>query len=446
MVGSRKKLVVLCGAAFLLGSLGAMGSAGGADGASKTAAPAEANIPQSLVTNVVLLGADPKGERDSSQAFLKALDKGGTIVVPPGTYLIRKTLALARSGTTLCGQGGAVLSFPPGFLDTGLAVKGEPFGLKNIAIRNLTLRCDKANYTPGKNGKYAFGIYLFGVDEGVVEGCTVNWFNFTAIGVAASKNVRIDRCTTLGGRHGISVNGQIGNPKAGGQPYGCRYTSIDNCRVNETWDTFIAIGLCASHVTVNGCMCEGSAAHGFDIFNSDNIVVTGNLISNWMDPRVLSPYGEQSVGIFIHCDWGNSVEIPTRNIVVSGNVLVRDRYPANVRPVGISLTGTVDGVSVTGNVVRGGFVGCAVTDVGGDKVRYAPQAVSITGNSFLGQKASLWVDSETPMSVLFSANNFTPSVDEGSIGHIGEKTQGVWLQGNVAPHDKLPAKMPPGGF
>jgi hypothetical protein len=84
--------------------------------------------------------------------------------------------------------------------------------------------------------------------------------------------------------------------------------------------------------------------------------------------------------------------------------------------------------------------------VGGDKVRYAPQAVSITGNSFLGQKASLWVDSETPMSVLFSANNFAPSVGEGSIGHIGEKTQGVWFQGNVAPHDKLPAKMPPGGF
>jgi hypothetical protein len=170
-------------------------------------------------------------------------------------------------------------------------------------------------------------------------------------------------------------------------------------------------------------------------------VVTGNLLRNWMDPRVFSPYGEQSVGIFVHCDWGNSVEIPTRNVVISGNVLVRDPYPANVRPLGINLTGTVDGVTVTGNVVRGGLVGCAVTDIQGAKSRHAPQAVAITGNIFEGQNASLWVDGETPMSVLFSANNFAPAASGGTVGHFGEKTAGVWFKGNVAPKGKLPAKM-----
>ena len=441
---SRPMCVVLCGGAFLVASW-CLRNASGAE-QEVAAAPAGVNTPQVPVTNVLLLGADPQGKRDSTEAFQKALDKGDTVVVPPGTYLIRKTLTLTRPGTTLCGQPGAVLCFPRGVLNSGLVAKGKPFGLTNIAIRNLTLTCDKANYTPGKNGKYAFGIYLFGVDGGTVEGCTVNWFNFTAIGAAASRNVSIRHCTTLGGRHGISVNGQIGDPKAGGRPYGCRYTSIADCRVNQTWDTFIAIGLCASHVTVTGCLCEGSAAHGIDVFDSDNIVLSGNLLSNWMDPRVLSRYGEQSVGIFIHCDWGNSVEIPTRNIAISGNVLVRDPYPAHVRPVGISITGTVEGVTVSGNVVRGGHTGCAVTDVKGEKRRYAPQAVSITGNVFEDQKLSFWVDGEAPMSVLFSANHFAPSAGEGVLAHFGRQTQGVWFKGNVAPKDKLPAKMFPGGF
>jgi parallel beta-helix repeat protein len=419
----------LCGGAFLAGALCLASAASGAE----------------PVTNVLALGADPSGQRDSAPALQQALDKGGTVVVPPGTYLVRKTLLLTRPGTTFCGQPGATLSFPKGFMDSGLVAKGEPFGLANIAIRNLTLTCDKANYTPGKDGKYACGIHLFGVDDALVDGCTVNWFNFTGIAVAASRQVRIHGCATLGGRHGISVNGHIGNPKAGGRPYGCHSTSIDDCRVDQTWDTFIAIGLCASGVTVNGCICAGSAAHGIDVFNSDNVVLSGNLLSNWMDPRVLSPYGEQSVGIFIHCDWGNSVEIPTRNITVTGNVLVRDPYPANVRPIGISLTGTVEAVSVTGNVVRGGLVGCAVTDVKGAKSRYAPQAVSISGNVFQDQKLSFWVDGEVPMSVLFSANQFAPSAGEGELGHFGEKTQGVRFKGNVAPKGNLLPKALPGG-
>ena len=114
--------------------------------------------------------------------------------------------------------------------------------------------------------------------------------------------------------------------------------------------------------------------------------------------------------------------------------------------MGISITGTVEGVTVSGNVIRGGHTGCAVTDIKGEKRRYAPQAVSITGNVFQDQKLSLWVDGEVPMSVLFSANQFASSARDGGLGHFGQQTQGVWFKGNVVPKDKLPAKMFPGGF
>lgn len=406
-----------------------------------TALSAEIDRPQSLVSNVLQLGADPEGKQDASEAFQKALDNGGVIEVPSGAYLLRKTLLLTRPGTCLSGRPGAVLSFPGGFLDSGLVAKAEPFGLTNIVIRNLTLICDKANYTPGKDGKYAYGISLFGVDGAVVEGCAVNGFNFTGIGVTASQNVRVRQCTTSGGRHGMSVNGHIGNPKAGGQPYGCRNISITDCHITQTWDTFIAIGLCASDVTVSGCFCEGSAAHGIDIFNSDNVIVTGNHISNWMDPRVLSPYCEQAVGVFVHCDWGVSVKIPTRNIVISGNVLVRDPHPDNVRPIGIGFAGTVEGATVTGNIVRGGLVGCSISEVKGDQTNCAPQAVALTGNVFQGQGQSLYISGEAAMSVLFTANTFAPSDGKGMAAFVDKKTKGVGFTGNVGPKDRLPEQM-----
>jgi polygalacturonase len=260
--------------------------------------------------------------------------------------------------------------------------------------------------------------------------------------VTASKNVRVSHCSTLGGRHGIGVNGHVGNPRKNGEPYGCWHTVIDGCHIAETWDTFIPVGLCASYVTIRGCVCEGSAAHGFDIFNSDHVLVTGNTLSNWMDPGVLSPYAEQAVGIFVHCDWGNSLEIPTRNVVISGNLLIRDEYPPKVRPVGISVIGTVDGASIAGNVVCGGQTGLAVTDIKGQGKRFAPRNVVITGNVFKGQKLSLWIDSAIAMPVLVSSNIFDPECD-GQIAHFGEKTQGVKFTNNAVMRGKLP-RVPSG--
>ena len=397
---------------------------------------------ESGTSNVVTLGADPTGRQDSASAFQQALDAGGTIAVPHGKYLLTKTIQITKSGTALIGQPQAVLYFPKGFLDSGLVAKAEPFALKDVVIRDLVLDCDKSNYTPGHDGKYACGISVFGADGAVVENCGVKWFTFAGIAIAASKNVRVSHCSTLGARHGISVNGQIGNPKKNGQPYGCWYTSINDCRVRETWDTFIPVGLCSSYVTISGCVCEGSAAHGFDIFNSDHVVIIGNTLSNWMDPRVLSPYGVQSVGIFVHCDWGNSIEIPTRNIVISGNMLIRDEYPSHVRPVGISVTGTVDGIAITGNVVSGGHTGLAVTDIQGKAKRFSPRNVSITGNVFKGQQLSLWIESLIPMPTIVSSNFFDLATD-GDIAHFGEKTEGVKFTNNTIARGKLP-RVPSG--
>ena len=391
--------------------------------------------------SVLSFGADPTGVRDSSGAFQAALDRGGAVEVPTGTYLIRQTLSLTRSGTSVAGRPGAVMTFPAGFLDSGLVAKAEPFGLTNIAVRNLTLLCDKANYTPGKDGKGAFGIQLFGVDGAVVEACAVEGFTFTEIGAAAVRNVRILRCATVGGRHGISANGHIGNPKANGTPFGCSNVVIEGCRVTQTWDTLIAIGLCARDVQISGCFCEGSAAHGIDVFNSENVTVAGNRIANWLDPRVLPGYCEQAVGVFVHCDWGVSATIPTRNIVVKDNVLVRDPFPDGVRPIGVNIAGTVTGATISGNVVRGGLVGCAVSDVKDGDKRYGPQDIAFSNNVVAGQRLTLTVDGAAAMGVLFANNVFSPVEGRDPVAHVSDAVGGVRFANNAGPRDRFPPQM-----
>ena len=387
--------------------------------------------------NVIDHGADPTGKQDSWSAIQKAFDGGGTIAIPAGSYQVSKTLTVTNSNTKIIGSGRSVLCFPKGFRKSGLVAKGEPFKLRNISIRDLTVQCNKSNYTPGDDGLYACGITLYGVDGGLIKDCSVSWFTFTGIYIAASKNVRVSGCSTLGGRHGISANGHIGNPANKGKPYGCSFVSINNCRIR---DTFIPVGLCADHITISGCRCEGSAAHGIDIFNSSYVTVKDNNVYNWMDRDVFSHPTTQAVGIFIHSDWGVSLDIPTSDITVTGNSLLYNKSHSGVCPVGINIAGGVDGVIISSNKVSGGTTALALTDIAGKTKRYAPHKILITDNVFKESKNSMWIESEIPMSAVISQNTFSPLTD-GPIAHFGGKTQGVEFRNNTITCGTLP-KIP----
>lgn len=392
---------------------------------------------------LVARGADPFGTKDSWAALQEALDLGGSVVVPPGTYLVSKTLRITRSGTSVLGQPQTVFRFASGFTGSGIVAQAEPFTLKDIVIRDVKVVGDRGSYTPGHDGEFACGITCRGVDGADVENCSVEWFTFSGVNIAASRNVRVSRCNTRGGRHGITVNGHIGNPHEQGKPYGCRSVSITDCSVKETWDTFIAVGLCASDVGIQGCSCEGSAAHGIDVFNSERVTVSGNRLRNWMNPQVVGNQARQAVGLFIHSDWGVSVELPTRDIVAVGNTLLYDADGGGgVRPVGISVAGNVDGAVIAGNIVKGGETGMAVTDIEAKGARLSPRNVSVTGNVFTGQRLTLWLESLGPMGVSLSQNRFDPA-GGGSLGHFGEKTEGVTCENNTVVKGALPS-MPPG--
>ena len=70
-----------------------------AAGAAALSTTANAQSPGSLTHDIPLAGADPTGEKDSSTAFQRTVDKaadlgGGTILIPSGKYLIEQPIDL----------------------------------------------------------------------------------------------------------------------------------------------------------------------------------------------------------------------------------------------------------------------------------------------------------------------------------------------------------------
>ncbi|MBS1370416.1 MAG: right-handed parallel beta-helix repeat-containing protein [Lentisphaeria bacterium] len=366
--------------------------------------------PAGIRRNVVEFGADPAGVGDSAPAIQKALDLGGDIVIPPGTYRLDSTLMIRKSNTTLRGEGGPVLirkrieGTDPKKNDYSYIRTARFPGirlLRNIRISGLRL------LTPGWDrpqiDNWSKGIELFGVRDSVVEGCEVRLPAHDGITLVCTANTAVRDCVTFGARHGISAGGNF-------RGRGSFHTQIVNNRVSRAWDTGIVVGILTDDVLVSGNLIRESGSHAVDIFNCRNVTVTGNAIRNWVLPG-LNPYPgnfRQAVGIFVHTDWGLLRDMPTENITVAGNTLVcdypfvlpLDQQPGEKReagvyysPICVQITGDfVRNVTVSGNTLTGGAKGIYISALEPKEMDSArpldgtPQNLTIVGNTVTGQK------------------------------------------------------------
>lgn len=64
--------------------------------------------PPSTWTNVDSFGADPTGQKDSSEAIQKAIDSGATTLFLPGTYALKKTVIVRGKVRRVVGVGGMI--------------------------------------------------------------------------------------------------------------------------------------------------------------------------------------------------------------------------------------------------------------------------------------------------------------------------------------------------
>ncbi len=92
-------------------------------------------LPQHTL-NVRQLGAVGDGKADDTAALQKALDKGGWILIPPGTYNYSKVLQVKTAGTNLWAQDGATLHA------TSAEAQSVHVTAANCGIFGLTLTSD----------------------------------------------------------------------------------------------------------------------------------------------------------------------------------------------------------------------------------------------------------------------------------------------------------------
>ena len=371
--------------------------------------------PRNLVQNVVELGADPSGVKDSSKAFQQALDRGGRIRVPSGRYRIDSQLVIRKSHTSLTGEGLPELFRERNDGDYTFLTNSMVPGIRqmqDIRIENLAFTVP--DWQNPHLGNPSAGISINGVKQLEITGCVVKFPAHDGIRVTCGEITRISRCTTYGARHGIAIGGNY-------RGYNAYDTQVIDNQIYGSWDTGIVVGIRTRRTLLNGNLISRIGCHAIDIFNCMNVTVSGNIIHDWLDPVVNfyeSGNFKQTVGIFVHTDWGLLRDIPTENITITGNTLVYDHdfvllpdqqetaSPENAEiyfsPIGIQVTGDlVRNVTVVGNTVTGGAKGFYLSslepfnaEAKNEKLDGTPQFVTCVGNTFSGQKyAAIEVDS-----------------------------------------------------
>jgi len=393
---------------------------------------------------ILSFGADPTGVNDSTAAIQEAVNQGGLIIIPPGHYLISSTILITRSNTEIQGQTGSELLLSSSDSQDGIraVIDGSLWTLQNIAVTGVTIV--NQVYETGEDLNYTSGINFNGVQSGRVQNCTVTNFQEQGVNLIDCQGVHVTGCTITGARHGIGVNGN----EYIGANYGSTDVQIDGNHIMSPWDTGIVIGIHSNDTTASNNIIENSGAHGMDIFNCSNVVVQGNTIKDW------SAISGQSVGIFIHPDWGVTVTVPTRNVTVTGNLVNYDiPLPSGFTPIAMQVSGNVDGVNITGNTLLGTYQGVLISEQSYDSYYdsrsdqslppagdpQAPQNVIFNDNIVRGQSGnsiSVTTTTSLPITAVISNNTFTPAGTASftfSVSHPGDiQFSGNTFQSNNA--------------
>ncbi len=419
---------------------------------------ADAVVPTSVSGGVIEAGADPTGKHDSTAAIQASLDKGGLVYLPSGIYKISRTLMIRKSYTDIRGEAGTILKVAEKTPITGISVSDAEgvWRLHDINISNISLVNDPSNYKAGENLQGTRGIELNGVVDCRVQNCSTQNFQHEGIAILYCKNVVVDACNIQGARHGITINGNY----EGGR-YGNWNIRIANCKTSDTFDTGIVVGFYSYYITLANNIVERSRCHGIDIFNVSDVTLTGNIVRNWNAPKMddLSQV-PQSVGIFVHPDWGITTFVPTRNIILTGNIVIYDQpLDAGITPNCIEVAGNCDSVVITGNTVIGAFRGFVLREQPYDqyfnarldkrvqeKTPMSPQNVVFSNNVVRGQTGEyLQVSSGKTITSVISGNIFAPAKTGVMTINVPVNNSNVSITGNTFQDGHITADWLPRG-
>lgn len=331
-------------------------------------------------------GAVGDGTTDDTAAVQAAVTSctslGGSVYVPPGTYLI--THLTLVSNLCLHGAGPGVST-----LKQKNASNLDFIGtttLNHVTIRDLTFNGNKTNQTSMGAGIvlsasdvvitncevtnfHAYGIYLVNGTGCKISDCTVTSNASVGIlgGVAANNYVDLviaNNVVALNGSHGICLgNGSTANVT--------RATVTGNDVVSNGQSTSGGGGIWANvgsqFVTIAGNMVSANLGDNIGIMTSTNTSVTGNVSYGATGPTV-DPVNS-----------GIAISFGCSNITVANNICGTNSA------CGIIVRGNSSYVSILGNVcynnsqhVAGDFHGIEVTTISPDT--QSASNVTIQGN------------------------------------------------------------------
>jgi parallel beta-helix repeat protein len=274
-------------------------------------------------------GADPTGVTNSSSAIQAAIDVGGRIYFPTGTYLLTTAALTLASDLILEGDGDkSVLK-----LGANLDVLSLD-GLDNVTIRNLKIDGQRATYTTTTNDGISSPANGTGSTNILIENVTITdmagaGIIFLAQTGSHSEDIKIKNCRVLNsGAHGIICQDYVDD------------AVVDNCRVinfglGVSDRPGITLGRTANNSQVLDCYVEsdgnslGTSAHGISIEGS-HFSVVGNIVTGTVGYGIEVGFAKQ--GTVSGCEVysttragiavaGDNTDV-SENVTISGNTVV----------------------------------------------------------------------------------------------------------------------------
>ncbi|MDH6166708.1 polygalacturonase [Variovorax boronicumulans] len=259
-----------------------------------------------LVIDVKSAGALGDGSTDDTKALQKALDgvslRGGTVVLPVGTYLVDAKVGLRiKSNTVFKLSQGAIIKAMPNAVDTFSILR--IYDASNVAIVGGQLKGERHEHQ-GSTGEWGMGLSLHGASDVVIKDMVSkdNWGDGFYV-AGKSKNVQFCSVVADGNRRqglsivsgtGILVTDSVFSNTRGVPPQAgidiepnadgaVRDVQIMRSRFLSNAGSGIASYLSSkfkdgsiSAISIKGNSFMGNGAEGVAIFNTLDAKVTGN--------------------------------------------------------------------------------------------------------------------------------------------------------------------------